>query len=231
MALARTHPGASTYPGGRGLASRLGGRFLESRAYAGLQRFADVLVLNALWAIAALPVITFFPATAAMFSVVRRWVNGEEPPLAMTFWRGFRDNLRQALGFQVIWTLAALGLMANSRLVGMVPAVPRSILQGLLVIVALVLAAASVYVFPLMVHYRTSWTTVLRLSLLLAIGKPATTLRCLAVVAPVVAVSVVFPPLPLLVAGLIAVVVYRWCQVALDGIVVVPGPTAKVNSV
>jgi uncharacterized membrane protein YesL len=48
--------------------------FLDSRLYRWLEVFTNFFVLNLLWLLACVPVLTIYPATAAKFGVVRGWV-------------------------------------------------------------------------------------------------------------------------------------------------------------
>lgn len=210
MALTRTY---SARPSGlAGVAAN----FFDSRAYQGLQRFAEIVGLNLLWAVAALPIITLFPATAAMFAVARKWARGDDPAVFTTFWQAFRDNFRQAMALQLIWGAVLLGVLANLQLADTLPAlVATALLIGCWVAFGVV-AAATMFLFPLMVHYQTSWRQLIKWSVLLAIGRPATTLRCGLVVFVVVAVSTMFIAFPLLAASATATAVYRCCQRAFD---------------
>ncbi|WP_374932975.1 DUF624 domain-containing protein [Neobacillus driksii] len=46
---------------------------MNSKVYLALELFANFFLLNLLWILMCLPVVTVFPATASMFRVVREW--------------------------------------------------------------------------------------------------------------------------------------------------------------
>jgi uncharacterized membrane protein YesL len=47
--------------------------FLDSRLYAIVDRFSNLLILNIFWIVSCIPIVTIAPATSAMYSVVRQW--------------------------------------------------------------------------------------------------------------------------------------------------------------
>jgi hypothetical protein len=45
-----------------------------------LEVVGNYCLLNLLWIVFSLPVITVFPATVAMFGIMKEWTNGTAPP-------------------------------------------------------------------------------------------------------------------------------------------------------
>ncbi len=62
-----------------------------------LENAADLILLNLLWLVCCIPVITIGPATAAMCCVTRDMARGNWPPIIKTFFGAFRSNFKQAL--------------------------------------------------------------------------------------------------------------------------------------
>lgn len=73
------------------------------------QRIWLLLVVNVLWWLFTLPLLTWPPATAAMFHVVRRLTDQEEADY--TTWRHFFEGFRR-YGWQS-WQLMAINLLAG----------------------------------------------------------------------------------------------------------------------
>jgi uncharacterized membrane protein YesL len=189
---------------------------IDSRIYAALERFTGVVALNLLWLLASLPLLTLFPATAAMFGVVREWSRGNEPALLPTFVRCFRENAKQAWALQAVVSVIGLGLVADAYLARGLPPVPYAASHAVVLVAAILVVAGLAYAFPLLVSYRMPFGRLLRTSLLLVIGRPATTVRCLAIGALAALLTVVFPAAPLLFMSLVASATYRWCARVFD---------------
>ncbi|MFB3160196.1 DUF624 domain-containing protein [Neobacillus sp. 179-J 1A1 HS] len=62
--------------------------------------------------IAVLVPFIFFPATTAMFGIVRKWVMKEEVPIFRFFWKYYKENYKRSLVggliFSVLWAIVGV---------------------------------------------------------------------------------------------------------------------------
>ena len=104
--------------------------------------------LNLLWLVCCIPIVTVGASTTALYYTSLKIVRGEDHSLARMFFKSFRENFRQST---VLWLiLLAAGLFLGA--------------DGYLVYLALIIAAAVVYVivllfvFPLVASVsNTNW--------------------------------------------------------------------------
>jgi uncharacterized membrane protein YesL len=185
---------------------------LDTRVYRWLEVATDFFLLNLMWLVACLPVVTIFPSTAAMFGVVRDWVRGKEGSLTRTFIARFRENFGQSLLVGVIWTVFGVALFLDFLVASQLSFGAEVVLKFLLVLVSALYAFGSVYLFPVMVHYEADWKTVIRNSLLMSIGRLPTTVMSLVLLAVMVGLTVVVPFLVIITGSITAYFVYRLCD-------------------
>jgi uncharacterized membrane protein YesL len=185
---------------------------LDTRIYRWLGTATDFFLLNLLWLVACLPVVTIFPSTAAMFGVVRDWVCGKEGSLTRTFITRFRENFGQSLLVGAIWTVFGVALFLDFLVASQLSFVAEVILKSLLLLVSSLYAFASVFLFPVMVHYETDWKTVIKNSLLMSIGRLPATVMCLIFLAVMVGLTLVVPFLVIITGSVTAYVVYTLCD-------------------
>ena len=185
---------------------------LDTRVYRWLETATDFFLLNLMWLVACLPVVTIFPSTAAMFGVVRDWVREKEGSLTRTFMARFRENLGQSLLVGAIWAVLGVALFLDFLVANQLAYWAEIVLKSLLVLVSTLYAFGSVYLFPVMVHYETDWKTVIKNSLLMSIGRLPTTLMCLAFLVVMVGLTVVVPFLVVITGSITAYIVYRLCD-------------------
>ena len=185
---------------------------LDTRVYRWLETATDFFLLNLIWLVACLPVVTIFPSTAAMFGVVRDWVREKESSLTRTFIARFWENLGQSLLVGTIWAVFGIALFLDFLVASQLSYWAELVLKSVLVLVSTVYAFGSVYLFPVMVHYDTDWKTVIKNSLLISVGRLPTTLGCLVFLVVMVGLTVVVPFLVVITGSITAYVLYRLCD-------------------
>ena len=185
---------------------------LDTRVYRWLEVATDFFLLNLMWLVACLPVVTIFPSTAAMFGVVRDWVRKKEGSLMRTFVARFRENFGQSLLIGLVWTVFGVALVLDFLVANQLSYWPGVVMKSVLVLASSVFAFGSVFLFPVMVHYDTDWKTVIKNSLLLSVGRLPTTIVCLVFVVVTAGLTVVFPFLVIITGSITAYFVYRLCD-------------------
>lgn len=69
-------------------------------------KICSACVLNMLWFICSLPIVTVGASTAALFRVTLKLARDEDPQIVAEFWKGLRDNFKQAT---VLWLIMLAG--------------------------------------------------------------------------------------------------------------------------
>jgi uncharacterized membrane protein YesL len=191
---------------------------LDTRLYRWLDVLSDFFLLNVLWLLACVPLITLFPATAALFAVVRDWVRGKETGIFMPFFGYMRENFGQSLVIGLVWTVVGLVLVVDFLFVRSMTSWVRTLLLVLLSLVGLVYGGTAVNLFPVMVHYRAGWLQIIKNSFLIALSSPLITVLNVLVVT-LAGLAVYYIPLSFLVFGSVtAYLLYRLCHRAFQQI-------------
>jgi len=114
---------------------------------------------------------TFFPSTAAMFSVARKWVTGEaDVPMFKTFFKGYKDNFKQSMFGGIIYTILMVVLVvdyyffANSG--------SGQIVSGIFIGLIVLAIVSLLNFFSMLVHYHMKTFQLIKNSVLITIGKP-----------------------------------------------------------
>src|ERR687889_2510716 len=108
---------------------------LDTRVYRWLEVATDFFLLNLLWLVTCLPVVSIFPSIAAMFGVVRDWVRKKEGSLTRTFITRFRENLWQSLLVGAIWAVFGVALFLDFLVANQLSDWAEILLKALLVLV------------------------------------------------------------------------------------------------
>ena len=73
-----------------------------------LGKIADLVILNVLWIVCSIPVVTAGAAATAFYSVALKMIKNEEAYVASSFFKAFRENFKQSF----IVTLILLAVAA-----------------------------------------------------------------------------------------------------------------------
>lgn len=155
------------------------GRFLNS--------VADMVLLNLLWLLCSLPVVTIGASTVALYTVNLRYPE-DDSGLAKLFFLAFRNNWKQGMAAGLLFLAAAASLILDFKIVqGLSDG--WQVLKTILWAAVFVCLMMYVYTFPLLARYDQTLGKTLRNALLLGLSNlPATLLVMLLHALPVVAV-------------------------------------------
>lgn len=128
----------------------------------------DLVVLNLLFLLCSLPLLTAGAASTALYTVTLRMVRQEGGSPWKGFFAAFRANVRRAT---VLWLilLALLALLALDFLLCGGKDAPLPLL-GLCAALALLWSAAAAYVFPLQARFENSVAGTLKNAFAMAFG-------------------------------------------------------------
>lgn len=179
-------------------------KILDSRLYRLTDTIANYFLLNLLWFLLSLPLVTAFPATVALFSVLRAWRTDESAELIAPFFGAFRRKLGRSLLLGVGATIVGVILVVDFLAVRQIPgavAIPVLFALGLVTILYLQM---TVYLYPMLAHIDATPREIIRNCFLLALSQPfASLLVALGLIALAFA-TYVFPFTPLLIASGVA---------------------------
>lgn len=161
---------------------------MDNKFFTFMSRVADLIILNLLFLLCCIPIVTIGPAITAMYYVTMKMVRNEESYIARSFFKSFRENLKQGLAIWLI-TLALVILefmdfIIMRQLSGGIYTVVK---YGLLVI-ALLMVMILQYVFPLLAKFVNTVKNTIRNALLMSLRHlPYTILMLLISIAPIIA--------------------------------------------
>lgn len=73
---------------------------IDGPVYHFLSRVVELILLNIVFILFSLPIVTIGASVTAMFSITLKMVRGEEGGLINGFWQAFKNNFKQST---LIW--------------------------------------------------------------------------------------------------------------------------------
>ncbi|MFC4388616.1 DUF624 domain-containing protein [Gracilibacillus marinus] len=138
-----------------------------NKLYVLLEKITNFFLLNLLWLICSLPIITIFPASSAMFHVINEWrVNGKSS-IVKPFFLGLKKNFKLSFFSGLFFIISFLILYYDLLLI-------HELLHGwaylvtlsLLFFLMIVLAFIATYSIPTIVFYHLSFKETIKQSFL-----------------------------------------------------------------
>jgi uncharacterized membrane protein YesL len=151
-----------------------------TRFYVICDWIARLAYINLLWigfSVAGFILFGLMPATAAMFTIIRKWIKGENDfSLLQTFWQTYKTEFLKsnALG-GILMTIG--GLIFLDLRISQSGTTAFSLVMSLLMISGLfILFIMFLYVWPIFVHFNLSIFNILKTAFVLSISQPMFTI-------------------------------------------------------
>ena len=147
-------------------------KILDSRLYRWMETATNLFLLTLLWLLVSLPIVTFFPATTAMFGVFRAWEDNEGAGIVGPFFAAFRKRFLQSLLVGLVWAIIGGILLVDIVATrGMTNAIALPLFIATLSL-TLFYAMLTIYIYPILANARTSALGVIKNAFLLSLSQP-----------------------------------------------------------
>ena len=161
----------------------------DSPFWSFMSRLADLIILNLLWIVFCIPVVTIGASTTAMYHVIRHWQKDSVSSIMRDFFQSFKEDFKQATPVYLILLIPTVAVVMNAMLI-FNPENSAAVPSYLLVIwfiSALILLFISSFVYPVMAFFADSIFKTLRNAMVLALANlPRTILISILNLLPVI---------------------------------------------
>ncbi|KAB8125860.1 DUF624 domain-containing protein [Gracilibacillus oryzae] len=171
--------------------------------------FANFVLLNILWFVCCIPVITFFPATTAMYRVVHHWhKDGIDFGVTSLFFRSFKLYFKKSFIIGLGWLFVALILYLNGSILIRADFAGEMIVSLLFSFMCIVFVFISVYIFFIIERSQQSLLEIIKLAIILPISHLYSTLLCIILIVGFFLLSIYLPIFFILMGSMIAFIQY-----------------------
>lgn len=114
-------------------------------------KFADLMLLNLLWVVCSIPIVTMGASTTAVYYVTLKLVRDEEGYIARSFFKSFKENFKQSTIIWLIMLVMTVVLVVDLRIYlssGSLSTFNR-VLSILFFALSIIFVLVSLYIFPI----------------------------------------------------------------------------------
>lgn len=157
----------------------------------GLSRVCDFILLNIMWIICSIPIVTIGASTTALYTVMLKLVKNEEGYIVKGFLAAFKENFKKAT---LLWLLlGAVGIIIgiDFRFAAVMQGTLRTVFQGIFIVLGAAWVSVSIYSFALTARYENTIKNTIKNALLLSIVKLPYTVAMLVITAGTVILTLI----------------------------------------
>ncbi|EKN65270.1 hypothetical protein BABA_21536 [Neobacillus bataviensis LMG 21833] len=137
------------------------------------------MYLNILFILSCIPIITIFPAIAALFGVVRKWRMTKEVAVFSQYKQMFTENWKQSYLVGILYTVIGLFLFCDLLILKQLPLSYKPFIQVAILLVGFLVVLSCLSIYPLMVNMAVSFKQLCMNSLKVGIYKIHLSIFCI----------------------------------------------------
>lgn len=146
----------------------------------------DVVVLNTLWIILCIPIVTIVPATTALYYAMVKVIRRERSYAAKEFFRSFKRNFRQGSVFSLLAVVMSFIMYIDFRYATELmqaenTSTSGSTYFGIFLVITFLFCAIYAYICPVLSRFDMKLTGILKTSFIMATRHFLTTLLLLVI--------------------------------------------------
>ncbi|GAE28793.1 YesL family protein [Alkalihalobacillus hemicellulosilyticus] len=127
---------------------------LNSSLYQTLEKSMNYILLNFLWLLTCLPIVTFFTGTIAMFAVIRDWHMKKDEGVIKPFLKHFKKNIKSSILLATIWLPLTYIMIVNLHLLNPTTSIISLLMTFIIGGLFVIFLYTSLYLFPVFVHFE-----------------------------------------------------------------------------
>lgn len=135
-----------------------------------LFRVSDLIILNLIFILSCIPIITIGASISALHAVCLKIVRGYEPYIWKSFWKAFRQNFKQSTILWVISVAIMILLSMDYNILNSSDIAIFTYAKIALGSVTAVLFSMFIYVFPIIAHFKCTIRQAIKNALFMTIG-------------------------------------------------------------
>lgn len=121
-----------------------------------LGRIGDIIVLNLIFVVTSLPIITVGTALSALYTVAMKLARGDDPSVLKEYLKAYRRNIKPATICWLIMAAVGAFIFVDFRLVGVFGGTVYTVMRLLLAMIFGVWILVFLYLFPYIARFENT---------------------------------------------------------------------------
>lgn len=130
----------------------------------------DVILLNLIFMVSCLPLITIGASVTALYYVTLKIIRGEGPSVWQSFWKSFRENFKQSTGIWLIFLCILILLGVDFQLLPQIFPDYAGMFRVIIAFFILFVCTVLLYVFPVVSRFVCTGKQAIKNAVLMTFG-------------------------------------------------------------
>jgi len=141
------------------------------KIYNSINKITNLIIINVLWIVFCIPLITIGAATTAMYTVTFKMADGiEGSHISKDFFKAFKENFNCATKVWVVSMVIGVVLSVNVYMVNTYAAPNKKIMLFFLFLLILVFCTFEIYIYPIIAIFKDDLKTELKNALFMSLA-------------------------------------------------------------
>jgi len=162
---------------------------LDSPVMNFLNNLADMILLNIIYLICCIPVVTIGAATTALYTVTLKMNRKEYPAVVKSYFIAFRKNIKTSTLCWIPMLIAGILLFLDYQLLGLLPGTLQFVIRIALIIMSLFYIMILLYLFPYIARFDNNVRNTFKNTIIISIVNLPMSLLMLALNIVIIIVS------------------------------------------
>ena len=142
---------------------------MDNKFFTVMGRVADLIMLNVVFLICCLPIVTIGASLTALHYVTLKMARNEESYIIRSFFKSFKQNFKQATVINLIMLAVAAILYMDLRIVGNIGGTMSQVLYIVFIAFGILYLMVFLYIYPVLAKFYNSVKNTFRNAFLMAI--------------------------------------------------------------
>lgn len=143
---------------------------MDNGFWRAMNRVADIFILNVLFIICSLPIVTIGASATALYTVTLRIVRDEESYIVKGFWKAFKDNFKQSTIIWLIMLLVGAFLGVDLYLTSVMESSLMNIFKYIFYFITFLYVITLSFVFPVQSRFDNTIKNTIKNALIMGIA-------------------------------------------------------------
>lgn len=143
---------------------------MDNGFWRAMNRVADIIILNILFLICSIPIITIGASATALYTMTLKIVRDEDTYIAKGFWNAFKSNFKQSTILWLIMLVLGVFLGADLYITSNIDSSFMNALKYVFYCIFFLYAITLSYVFPLQSRFENTVANTLKNSLFIGVA-------------------------------------------------------------